>query len=108
ASANPQHNDVFVVSTHAMPKASIYQPIRATQDNHQSSEHLSAERDPSTTLLSQLITPLKTILVRVLKAAETRLESADPKNIADILRGPVDDLKAYLISIWPDVPPQLP
>ncbi|KAJ1865385.1 hypothetical protein LPJ78_002722 [Coemansia sp. RSA 989] len=106
-SVDPRHNDV-AVSAYGMPKASIHRPIRAAQASRQSSEHLPTESGPSATLLSQLITPLKTILISVLKTAEARLENADPKNIADILRGPMDSLKAYLVSIWPDVPPQLP
>ncbi|KAJ2452002.1 hypothetical protein EV183_003243 [Coemansia sp. RSA 2336] len=86
-----------------MPNASIYRPISVAQDVRQSDEHL-----PGQTLLSQLIAPLKTILISVLKTAESRLEDADPRNIADVLRGPMDSLKAYLVSIWPEVPPQLP
>ncbi|KAJ2307125.1 hypothetical protein IWW55_001129 [Coemansia sp. RSA 2706] len=90
------------------PPRPISVPAVASVQAPNRPQHVNRDEDPNASLLGQLLTPLKTILTRLLKDAEAKLEETDAKSLADVLRGPVGDLKTYLISIWPDVPPMVP
>ncbi|PIA17421.1 hypothetical protein COEREDRAFT_86052 [Coemansia reversa NRRL 1564] len=89
--ADKDYDDMIGVIKHNIPKT----------ENFSVSGQTTRVTDPSSALLAQLLTPLKTVLTRMLEGIESRLENANPDNLAGMLRGPISELKQYLISIWP-------
>ncbi|KAJ2612574.1 hypothetical protein H4S08_002649 [Coemansia sp. RSA 1365] len=84
----------------------------AKPENFSGSGQTTRVTDPSSALLAQFLTPLKNVLAHMLEGIKSRLENANPDNLAGMLRGPISELKQYLISIWPTNPhlisPDLP
>ncbi|KAJ2373363.1 hypothetical protein IW150_003661 [Coemansia sp. RSA 2607] len=83
------------------------QGIRSQQStiNNKSQTAPPAKQDPAAAMLAQILNPLKFVATSFLAGLEIQLEKADPKSFANVLRGPITDLKNYLASIWPTAPP---
>ncbi|KAJ2007845.1 hypothetical protein GGI04_001372 [Coemansia thaxteri] len=62
---------------------------------------LSTIRDPATSTLVQILTPLRPVLIKFLTNLQTRFDKADPKVLANAIRGPINEVKEYLKSHWP-------
>ncbi|KAJ2789806.1 hypothetical protein H4R20_007114 [Coemansia guatemalensis] len=87
---------------HGMIGVQQHNAVRA--DISRGSAESTTVADPSSELLAELLTPLKTVLTRLLYGIEGRLDNASAENLAGMLRGPIGSLKQYLISIWPTTP----
>ncbi|KAJ1881158.1 hypothetical protein H4R99_001635 [Coemansia sp. RSA 1722] len=61
-------------------------------------------KDDPVAMLTQILKPLKFVAVSFLSGLESQLEKADPKNVANVLQGPMSDLKNHLKSTWPTAP----
>ncbi|KAI8326350.1 hypothetical protein GQ54DRAFT_301232 [Martensiomyces pterosporus] len=55
-----------------------------------------------------LATPIRKSMLNMLTALQKQLAKADPKAIANVLRGPMNDLKSYLKASWPTPPAPSP
>ncbi|KAJ2787935.1 hypothetical protein GGI15_000274 [Coemansia interrupta] len=95
----------------AQSAAIYYQPngIKSQQPNSSKSTKPSpaapaTKPDPAVAMLTQILTPLKFVATSFLAGLEIQLEKADTKAFANVLRGPISDLKTYLASIWPTAP----
>ncbi|KAJ2061786.1 hypothetical protein GGI17_002856 [Coemansia sp. S146] len=58
--------------------------------------------DPAAATLAQLIAPMRVVTVKFLTRVQTQLETADPKDLAKAISGPLNQLKEYLVSHWPN------
>ncbi|KAJ2067326.1 hypothetical protein GGH92_002317 [Coemansia sp. RSA 2673] len=58
--------------------------------------------DPAAAMLAQLIAPMRKVTSKFLTRVQTQLETADPKDLATAIRGPLNQLKEYLVSHWPN------
>ncbi|KAJ2703011.1 hypothetical protein H4218_000509 [Coemansia sp. IMI 209128] len=69
-----------------------------------------ATADPAVATLTQLLTPMRAVVSKFLARLQTQLETADPKVLANALRGPLNELRDYLISNWPksEAKPSMP
>ncbi|KAJ2492777.1 hypothetical protein IWW37_001223 [Coemansia sp. RSA 2050] len=75
-----------------------------------SSSVAPATPDPAVATLTQLLTPMRSVVAKFLARLQTQLETADPKVLANALRAPLDELRNYLIKNWPksEIKPSVP
>ncbi|KAJ2457143.1 hypothetical protein GGF42_002860 [Coemansia sp. RSA 2424] len=57
--------------------------------------------DAMTTMLAQILAPMRVVTVKFLAGLQARLEKDTPEDMANIIRGPLNEIKNYLASNWP-------
>ncbi|KAJ2324149.1 hypothetical protein GGI00_005414 [Coemansia sp. RSA 2681] len=54
-----------------------------------------------TTLLAQFLAPMRVVAAKFLAGLQARLEKDTPEDMANVIRGPLNEIKNYLASNWP-------
>ncbi|KAJ2446720.1 hypothetical protein GGF42_005622 [Coemansia sp. RSA 2424] len=57
--------------------------------------------DAMTTLLAQFLAPMRVVTAKFLAGLQARLEKDTPEDMANVIRGPLNEIKNYLASNWP-------
>ncbi|KAJ2743957.1 hypothetical protein GGI20_003338, partial [Coemansia sp. BCRC 34301] len=66
-----------------------------------STELKPAVPDAATATLTQFLIPMRIVAAKFLAGIQARLDKASTKDVASIIRGPLNQFKDYLASNWP-------